>query len=167
MGARPYSPLLGRFLTVDPVEGGSANNYDYTSADPTNGTDLDGSRPHYRYRRIFVHRQRFHWASTFRLRFGRTLRFGRFHRAGNPFICNVLHLCGIAPPPPGQGSSHPAKPWMSPYWEHQMKQCTAWGVGGAIGGGIAGGPAGWGLGLFGGFVSGCVGSILGGLPFFN
>jgi RHS repeat-associated protein len=167
MGARPYSPLLGRFLAVDPVEGGSANNYDYTSADPTNGTDLDGSRPHYRYRRIFVHRQRFHWASTFRLRFGRTLRFGRFHRAGDPFICNVLHLCGIAPPPPGQGSSHPAKPWMSPYWEHQMKQCTAWGVGGAIGGGIAGGPAGWGLGLFGGFVSGCVGSILGGLPFFN
>lgn len=42
MGARPYSPLLGRFLTVDPEEGGSANDYDYVAADPINTTDLDG-----------------------------------------------------------------------------------------------------------------------------
>jgi RHS repeat-associated protein len=45
MGARPYTPQLGRFLAVDPVEGGSANNYDYTNADPTNTTDLDGKAP--------------------------------------------------------------------------------------------------------------------------
>ncbi|MGW4523079.1 PA14 domain-containing protein [Amycolatopsis sp. NPDC004378] len=42
MGARPYSPLLGRFLSVDPVEGGSANDYDYVAGDPVNATDLDG-----------------------------------------------------------------------------------------------------------------------------
>lgn len=42
MGARPYSPLLGRFLSVDPVDGGSANDYDYVNGDPINFTDLDG-----------------------------------------------------------------------------------------------------------------------------
>ncbi|XVV02662.1 PA14 domain-containing protein [Actinosynnema sp. CA-248983] len=45
MGARPYSPLLSRFLSVDPVEGGSANDYDYVNGDPVNTTDLDGRCP--------------------------------------------------------------------------------------------------------------------------
>ncbi|ONI83265.1 hypothetical protein ALI22I_32470 [Saccharothrix sp. ALI-22-I] len=45
MGARPYSPLLGRFLSVDPVEGGSANDYDYVNGDPVNDTDIDGRWP--------------------------------------------------------------------------------------------------------------------------
>ena len=42
MGARSYSPLLGRFLSVDPEEGGSANDYDYVAGDPVNTLDLDG-----------------------------------------------------------------------------------------------------------------------------
>ncbi|MGH7486119.1 MAG: RHS repeat-associated core domain-containing protein, partial [bacterium] len=43
MGARPYLPSIGRFLSVDPVQGGSANDYDYCSGDPVNCSDLTGA----------------------------------------------------------------------------------------------------------------------------
>ncbi|MBI4933671.1 MAG: hypothetical protein HY828_07320 [Actinobacteria bacterium] len=43
MGARPYNPTLGRFLEVDPVEGGTTtNDYGYVP-DPVNMYDLNGT----------------------------------------------------------------------------------------------------------------------------
>lgn len=43
MGARSYIPQMGRFISLDPVKGGSANAYDYANADPVNGIDLPGT----------------------------------------------------------------------------------------------------------------------------
>ncbi len=45
MGARSYVSGLGRFLSTDPILGGSASAYDYANADPINQFDLDGTIP--------------------------------------------------------------------------------------------------------------------------
>jgi hypothetical protein len=50
MGVRLYNPYTGRFLSTDPVVGGSANAYEYCYADPINCRDLDGRRAVYWHR---------------------------------------------------------------------------------------------------------------------
>ncbi len=47
MGARVYDPYTGTFTQPDPIQGGGANAYGYTNADPVNMTDLGGQRGSY------------------------------------------------------------------------------------------------------------------------
>jgi RHS repeat-associated protein len=42
MGKRQYNVSTGRFITPDPIPGGSANNYDYSNQDPVNKADPSG-----------------------------------------------------------------------------------------------------------------------------
>ncbi|MCE7080311.1 DNRLRE domain-containing protein [Streptomyces sp. ST2-7A] len=42
MGARVYDPRTGRFLSIDPVRGGSHNAYEFGVADPINRPDVNG-----------------------------------------------------------------------------------------------------------------------------
>jgi len=46
MGARSYVPAIGRFLSTDPIAGGSASAYDYANADPVNQFDPSGMKPY-------------------------------------------------------------------------------------------------------------------------
>lgn len=86
MGARQYSARLGRFLEVDPVAGGSSNDYDYTSDDPVNSTDLDGNRrrrSRYRYGRSY-RRYRYGYSSRRYRRAAHRWNNRRYRRGGCP-----------------------------------------------------------------------------------
>jgi RHS repeat-associated protein len=45
MGARSYVAMIGRFLSTDPVQGGSASPYNYAGSDPVNSVDISGLSP--------------------------------------------------------------------------------------------------------------------------
>ncbi|WP_396658497.1 hypothetical protein [Microbacterium oxydans] len=53
MGVRLYVPALGRFLQVDPIEGGGANDYSWPT-DPINGPTLVGGNGLSRPRRVVM-----------------------------------------------------------------------------------------------------------------
>jgi RHS repeat-associated protein len=46
MGVRSYVPAIGRFISTDPIRGGSANAYDYANANSITGFDLAGTSPY-------------------------------------------------------------------------------------------------------------------------
>lgn len=50
MGVRSYIPALGRFISVDPVLGSSANAYDYANQDPVDNFDLTGECPNHKHK---------------------------------------------------------------------------------------------------------------------
>ncbi|MEV6103548.1 DNRLRE domain-containing protein [Streptomyces sp. NPDC051940] len=50
MGSRLYDPALGRFLSQDPVAGGNANAYEYSTGDPVNKEDTSGQWHRWRTR---------------------------------------------------------------------------------------------------------------------
>ncbi|MFB7686233.1 polymorphic toxin-type HINT domain-containing protein [Streptomyces sp. NPDC056140] len=58
MGVRQYNPATGRFLSVDPQQGGNANAYEYCSADPVNCFDLDGK---WGWKKLFKKAKRWAW----------------------------------------------------------------------------------------------------------
>ncbi|MEU1217036.1 polymorphic toxin-type HINT domain-containing protein, partial [Streptomyces sp. NPDC005791] len=58
MGVRQYNPATGRFLSVDPVQGGNANAYEYCTADPINCFDLDGK---WGWKKMFKKAKRWAW----------------------------------------------------------------------------------------------------------
>ncbi|MCF6746703.1 hypothetical protein E9529_21020, partial [Blastococcus sp. KM273128] len=77
MGVRLYAPTLGRFLSVDPIEGGNANPYIYP-ADPVNMFDLDG---------------RWEWAKK---AWRATTRFVKRHKTAIVNTVGVLGVIGLA-----------------------------------------------------------------------
>jgi RHS repeat-associated protein len=147
MGARSYLPTIGRFLQVDPVNGGSANPYDYVGQDPLDASDLTGNCI---------------WGNAICQLAARVNTPNA--PAGQSTLANPIkqasHASGGPNPYGNSGKPTPGgtckkrrgcgEPMPKP-----MKHCLEWGSAGAAGGAIAGGL----LGAAGGAVAGCVGAV--------
>lgn len=72
MGARLYSPVVGRFLSADPVYGANTTAYAYP-ADPVNRYDLDGRKPIAKYNKTSLTCGS--WSCTLKLSRKKTRKF--------------------------------------------------------------------------------------------
>ncbi|MGV9244594.1 DNRLRE domain-containing protein [Streptomyces sp. NPDC003710] len=142
MGVRLYDPTAGRFLQMDPVPGGNANAYDYVSADPLGGYDLDGKWGWHWHWHVNRWSPLHHWYS--KARSGYRWARHRYHYYRHRYW-------------------HPRRWWHRVSHNHYFRACTVWG--GSAGGtvlvyGFIAGPVDWTLaGVSAGF--GCAGGMVG------
>jgi hypothetical protein len=113
MGARQYVPGLGRFLSVDPVAGGNANDYNYPN-DPVNSSDLSGQ------------------FSIIMYNYG-LLTVPAFLKRGNPPAAAVsMHIGRTSKVPPSHGTK-PKPPGPSINWNAIRDQTIAVAINLAVG----------------------------------
>ena len=132
MGVRLYDPTTGRFLSTDPVPGGSANAYDYCNGDPINHYDVDGKWWHWRRYYRHVHRRISHWGRRHPV--VRLVYHGFMHAGGRVYRNHYFRACTVW----GGSAAGPVMAWG--WWGGEF----SWGLSGlSFGGGCVGGMLGY------------------------
>jgi RHS repeat-associated protein len=165
MGARSYVPSIGRFLSTDPIAGGSANAYDYGNQDPINNLDLQGRKPYdyecfYKFglcackleaelRKRKPGRLRWAWTRRCNQKGGITLTgwaLGWWIGDGGGTFLRLDEAPKVAGPPVARGicgASEPCQSYQSfegqiycaEGWEYQAKITWGWTFNGVVGSG--------------------------------
>jgi RHS repeat-associated protein len=127
MGVRSYIPAIGRFISTDPVPGGSANMYDANQG-PINQFDLSGCYPLGSKAEFecITHCAKSHCGGH---NFSKSRTAWRVFRAPEPwapvslnsaifylFKCAKDCVGKTPPPPPQSNAPHRIKPW----WEYPI-----------------------------------------------